>query len=89
VPEQPPGLFRFCNALLDKPLPAGVHAGADDLRMAIKAAMIHTKAKADNRSATYGLSIYMPTRDEAWEPAYEATQLARTTVWPQVLKAMR
>jgi hypothetical protein len=82
-------LFRFCNALLAKPLPGAVLDAANAQRAAIKAAMIHTRAKADDRSATYGLSVYMPTRDEEWDAAYDATQLARQTVWPQVLKALR
>jgi hypothetical protein len=82
-------LFRFCNQLLAKPLPAAVHQAADAQRAAIKAAMIHTRAKADDRQATYGLSVYMPPREEEWDPAYDATQLAKQTVWPQVLKALR
>lgn len=82
-------LYRFCNALLAKPLPAGVRDAATAERAAIKAALIHTRAKAPDAAATYGLSVYMPTRDEEWDPAYDATQLARTTVWPQVLKALR
>jgi hypothetical protein len=82
-------IIAFCKRLGAKVPDPAVKAAAADLAVAVKDRIILFKRKGPERDVANGLSMYMPTPDEAFNEAYLRTRFARDTAWPRVIRAIQ
>lgn len=83
-------IIAFCKRLRAKVGDRAVQDAALDLSRVIKEELVLSyRRKGPEKDVANGLSIYMPSPDEAFNDSYLKTRFARETLWPRVIQAVQ
>ncbi len=83
-------IIAFCKRLRANVADAAVKEAALDLSRVIKEDLVISyRRKGAEKDIANGLSIYMPSPDEAFNEAYLKTRFARDTIWPKVIQSIQ